>query len=336
MDDSLSRDEILESLRQCQLFASLPDETLDQIVKKCTCQTYGPGSVVFDVEDPSDTVYIIKSGVVEISRTNPTTQESQIVAYLGEREAIGEMAILTGSPRGSVARVPEKAELLAISRKGFLGLLGKTPGLTVRLATILAKRLEAWIRKERLQIKGQELSGNLEYFDASTLIQTLAQSDRTGLLTIIDQNDHTVGKIYIEQGEVRYARLGHLKGIEAFYQVFQSVSGKAFTFKVGEFEAMPKENRIPFRTIALLFEANRLRDELNKLKEDIPNTNKVYLPKGKKLSWKDRETEPLAKEIWQLIHQGRSLSFILEKAPASHYSVYRILSQMLEQEQIGP
>ncbi len=335
MDDQHDRDEILEFLRQCQLFASLSDETIEQVLEKCTFETYGPGSVVFDVEDPSDTVYLIKSGVVEISRTDPKTQKMEVVAYLGEREMVGEMAILTGSPRGSMARVPERAEVMILSRKAFLSLLGKAPLLTVRLATVLAKRLEAWIRKERLQIKGQMLSGSLEYFDASTLIQTLAQSNRTGLLTIVDKNNETVGEIYIEDGEVRSAQLGHLHGVEAFYQVFQSISGQAFTFKVGESEAMQHGERITFRTIAILFEANRLRDELNKLKQKIPDANKVFMPKVKKLSWKDKETAPLAKEIWDLISKGKSLDSILQKVMASHYSVYRIVSEMLDQGQIG-
>jgi len=335
MDVSINREEALHFLRQCELFATLSDEALKRVMEECIPETYGPGSVIFSVDDSADKVYIIKSGVVEICRMGPNTRKTDVVAYLGEREALGEMSILTGSPRGSIVRVPEKAELLAISKKAFMGLLEEIPALAIRLATLLAKRLEAWILKQRLQIKGQELSGSLEYFDPSTLIQTLAHSDRTGLLTIIDRNDETMGEIYIEEGEVCYARLGHLKGVEAFYQVFQSLSGHAFTFKVGEFGGTREENRIIHRTIALLFEANRLQDELNKLKQQIPDTDKVFLPKVREFSWKDEETAPLANQIWDLINQGKSLSDILGKVPASHYSVYSILSQMLDQGQIG-
>jgi CRP-like cAMP-binding protein len=335
MEASINRYEVLYFLRQAQLFASLPDEALNRIIETCTFETYGPGSVIFRVDDPSDKVYIIKSGVVEICRAGPHAEKMDVVAYLGERETMGEMAILTGSPRGSMARVPERAELLFISRRVFLGLLAEIPVLAIRLATLLARRLQAWITKERLQIKGQELSGNLEYFDPSTLIQTLAQSDRTGVLTITDRNDHIVGEIYIEEGEVCYARLGHLTGVEAFYQVFQGIEGKAFSFKVGEFDSMEEEKKIPYRTIALLFEANRLQDELGKLKQQISDPRTIFRPKVRKLSWKDEETIPLAEQIWDLIHQGKSLNDILGKMPVSHYSVYNIVSQMIDQGQIG-
>ncbi len=335
MGESTSRDEVLRSLRECQLFASLSDEALTRVMEKCTLETFGPGSVIFRVDDPSDKVYVIKSGVVEICRAGPNKPKMNVVAYLGQREAIGEMAILTGSSRRSIARVPEKAELLAIPRKAFMSLLVEIPPLAIQLATVLGKRLHAWIMKERLQINGQELSGSLEYFDPSALIQTLSHTDRTGLLTLMDQNNEIVGEIYFEDGEVCYAHLGHLRGVEAFYQVFQSVRGKAFTFKVGQLEAMRQEERIPYRTIALVFEANRLQDELNKLKLNIPDANRVFLPKVQEFSWKDEETAALAKEIWDLIHQGKSLSDILGMVPVSHYSVYKIVTQMLDQGQIA-
>lgn len=335
MDESINRDEVLHFLRQCQLFSSLPDQALGRVMEQCTLERYGPGSVIFRVDDSADKVYLIQSGVVEICREDPDTPKTDIVAYLGERETLGEMSILTGSPRGSLARVPERAELLAITRKAFMGLLEEIPLLAIRLATVLARRLEAWIKKQRLQIKGQELSGSLEYFDPSTLIQTLAQSDRTGLLTIVDGKDETVAELCIEAGEVCSARMAHLTGVEAFYQLFQSVHGKAFTFKVGSFGEMSQGERIPYRTIALLFEANRLQDELNKMKHHIADANKIFLPKVREFSWKDEPTLLLAKEIWDLINQGKPLSYILEKAPASHYSVYRIVSEMLDQGQIG-
>lgn len=335
VDESMNREEARHFLNQCELFASLPDESLDRVTEKCAVETHGPGSVIFRVDDPSDKVYIIRAGVVEICRTDPITRKMEIVAYLGEREALGEMSILTGSPRSSMARVPEKAELLAISRKAFVGLLEEIPILAVQLATLLAKRLEAWIKKQRLQIMGQELSGSLEYFDPSTLIQTLGQSDRTGLLTMGGRNEEDLAEIYIEDGEVCYARLGHLRGVEAFYQVFQSFDGKTFTFKVGKFEKIKQEDRIPYHTMALLFEANRLQDELSELKKRIPDANTLFLPKVREFSWKDAATGHLAKQIWDLIGQGESLRSILGKVPVSHYSVYNIVSQMLDQGQVG-
>ena len=336
MNESLKKDEVLHFLRQCQLFASLTDDDLSRVWEKCTLETYGPGSEIFRVNDPSDKVYVIKSGVVEICRADPKSPLIAVVAYLGEQETLGEMSILTGSPRSSLVRVPESAELLAISRADFMGLLEEIPILAIRLATLLGKRLEARIKKRRLQIKGQELSGSLEYFDPSTLIQTLAHSERTGFLSIVDRKDETLAEIRIKEGEVCSARLGHLTGAEAFYQVFQSADGKAFTFRVGELGEITDEDRIPHGTMALLFEANRLQDELRALKKQIPDIKTTFIPKVREFIWKDEDTRPLAKQIWDLIGQGRSLQSLLEKIPVSHYSVYRIVMQMIDQGEISP
>jgi CRP/FNR family cyclic AMP-dependent transcriptional regulator len=330
MDRSINREETLRFLKQCQLFSSLPDQALHRVMEAMTLESHGPGAVVFQVDDPSDKVYLIKSGVVEICRTGSSTPNVEIAAYLGERETLREMSILTGSPRSSIARVPERAELFMIPRESFMSLLEEIPILAVRLATVLGKRLEAWIMKQRLQIQGQELSGSLEYFDPSTLIQTLAHSDRTGLLTIVDQNHEKLAEITMKTGEVCSARLGHLKGAEAFYQVFQSSRGKAFTFKVGELDPLKQDHRIPYGTLALLVEANRLQDELRLLQKRIPDPSRTFLPRVREFSWKDEATATLAKQVWDLIGQGKPLAFILEKAPASHYAIYRIVSEMLD------
>jgi CRP-like cAMP-binding protein len=326
MDGSTQRTDDLIVLKQCDLFCGLGDQDLLKIIEKSTSETYGRGSVIFDVHDPSDKVYVVKSGIVEICRTGPTAPEWAVVAYVGERETMGEMSTL--------GRVPQEAELLVIPRRAFMDLLREIPSLAIQLATLLARRLEARIMKQRLQVNGQQLSGSLDYFDPSTVIQTLAYTDRTGLLTITDQEDVIVGEIYMEEGEVYYARLGHLNGVEAFYQVFQSVSGKAFTFRVGEIKEMRQGGRISYPTIALLFEANRLQDELRKLKCHIPDPDAIYLPKSRELPWSDASTGPLARQIWDLISQGKPLKDILDRVPTSHYSVYRIMSQMLEDRQI--
>ena len=90
---STEKDEHLHLLRNCELFASIPDEALERIFELCTVETYGPGSIMFRVDDPADKIYIIESGVVEICRGGPDTPSTNTVAYLGERECLGEMAI---------------------------------------------------------------------------------------------------------------------------------------------------------------------------------------------------------------------------------------------------
>ena len=147
MNESLNREEALHFLKQCQLFASLADEDLSRILEECTLESYGPGAEIFRANDPSDKIYIIKSGVVEICRTDPNSPLIAVVAYLGERETLGEMSILTGSRRSSLVRVPESAELLAISRDDFMGLLEGIP-----IILVLPTRVPVMISKAHLLV----------------------------------------------------------------------------------------------------------------------------------------------------------------------------------------
>jgi len=59
------------------------------------------------------------------------------------------------------------------------------------------------------------------------------------------------------------------------------------------------------------------------------------MPKVREFTWNDEDTMWLAKQIWDLIGQGQPLESVLEKVPVSHYSVFRIVTQMIDQGQIG-
>jgi CRP-like cAMP-binding protein len=67
---------------------------------------------LFQPGEPADAHYVVKSGVVEIRRARCEDEVPSVVAYLREGETIGEMAITTGSTRGSLARIPQAAEVL--------------------------------------------------------------------------------------------------------------------------------------------------------------------------------------------------------------------------------
>jgi CRP-like cAMP-binding protein len=256
-------DEATGFLKNSEIFGQLPTRVLKVIAEKGRMETYTAGSTIFRIGDPSDAIYVIKSGVVEICRAKGDQEKMAVVAYLGESDPIGEMAIMTGSARGSLARVPQKAEILKIDKKVFMDLLNQISELSIALLEVLSKRLEDGLRKQRATARYQHLSGDLEYFDLPTIIQTLATTERTGTLTITDQQEGVFAMLYFEAGKILFAKLAHLKGEEAFYQLFQSPVQDAFTFRGGlpqaEFE---KEKEIGTTTMGLLMEAAHQQDEL--------------------------------------------------------------------------
>ncbi len=334
MEDTAEKlEEEIGFLKNSGIFGRLSKEKLKIIFDSGRIETYPPGSTIFKIGDPSDAIYVIKLGVVEICRAKGDRDKIAVVAYLGESDPIGEMAIMTGSSRASLARVPQRAEILKIEKGAFMDLLNQIPELSISLLAVLSKRLEDGIRKQRAAARYQHLSGNLEYFDLPIIIQALATSERTGTFTITDQLEQDFAMLYFEAGQILYAKLGHLKGEEAFFQLFQSPIQEAFTFKSGllpvEFKV---EEEIGTTTMGLLMEAAHQQDELKVLKTNYADPNRVFRPQSKKLSWDDEETKDLAKEIWGRLHRGETITQMVGEIPACEYRIYKVLSVMNEEK----
>ena len=64
--------------------------------------------------------------------------EAVPVAYLGEGEVLGELALLTGSPRSATVRAPERAEVLTLEQAVFLDLMATLPRFAQDLCAVLA------------------------------------------------------------------------------------------------------------------------------------------------------------------------------------------------------
>ena len=69
---------------------------------------YPAGSVVFNQGDAGDCMYIVQSGVIEM------TIGEKVVEVCGPNEAIGFMSMIDTAPRSSTARVKEPVELSII------------------------------------------------------------------------------------------------------------------------------------------------------------------------------------------------------------------------------
>ncbi len=331
-------DKDIAFMKESEVFGALSDETLKVIRANATLEKYEPGKMIFVIGDPVSQVYIIKSGIVEICRPTDDPDKLNVVAYLTAGDSIGEMSILiSGDSRSSIARVPQGAEVLMIPHDVFMKLFKALPELALRLATVFARRLKTSIKKERIQTHHRELQGSLEYFDLATIIQTLLSSDeRTGVLTVTDEQQEPVADLYFEAGTMRYARYRQLLGEEAFYQLFQTENKKgSFSFKEGKFpEGFDQRAEVSVPGMSLLFEAARLSDELKLLKEQIPDPDKVFKPKVDALEWTDDDNRTLANGIWNMLRRGASVTELTENLPRSEYAIYAVLAEMLKSGQI--
>ena len=103
-------------LKGSDLFENQTDEVLGAVLAQGQLTSFGPGETVFRQGDEGDRLYIVKSGVLEVLATPKDGAEPVPVAYLGVGEVLGELALLTGSPRSASVRSPERAEVFTLDK----------------------------------------------------------------------------------------------------------------------------------------------------------------------------------------------------------------------------
>jgi CRP-like cAMP-binding protein len=96
------------------------------------------GEVVFEEGQPSETLFVIQTGSVELVRQGP--EGERLVARHGPGELIGEISVLLGQPRTSRAIATTEARLLQLDRGTFESMCVDRPEIALRVIQRLAER----------------------------------------------------------------------------------------------------------------------------------------------------------------------------------------------------
>jgi len=336
-DNGQQLDDSIRFLKRSEIFEALGARHLRIVLDRGVIECYlSPGGILFQLGDPADALYVVKSGVVEICRSRGEDEAPSVVAYLGEGDTIGEMAITTGSPRGSLARVPQMAEVFKLSKPAFEGLMQEIPEFSTCLLSVMSRRLEDRLRKQRMAARYQQLSGDLQYFDLATVIQALAGAGRSGTLTIRNASGKIFAAMYFDLGRIRYAYLGALKGKQAVYQLFLSPLQESFIFRGETLPAdFTDEEEIMASTTGLLMECVRLQDELRELKAEFTDDQRQFKINMKTFAWQDPDTMDLARRIYKCLEQTDTISQMVQQLPYNEASIYLVLSDMLQKGMIA-
>lgn len=98
-------------------------------------QRYTAGETVFATDDEGDSMYAVRSGLIEI------TAYGEVLDRVGPGGYFGELALIDGAPRSATAVVVQESEVATISREGFLRLVRSEPTFALEIMRALARRL---------------------------------------------------------------------------------------------------------------------------------------------------------------------------------------------------
>jgi len=117
-----------------ELFHELTSDQLSRIAELATEYSCKKGDLIFREGEPSDAMYFILKGHVELKCGG------QLIgtADAGNRWLEG-IRILTGTNRGITAKATEPCELLRLSQEDFFSLLYDSPEIAIRLIKVLAQ-----------------------------------------------------------------------------------------------------------------------------------------------------------------------------------------------------
>ena len=136
--------------------------SLEHLVRK-----HPAGTVLFREGDAGRTMYVIRSGKVNIWKR--IAENDLTLAVLGPGEFFGEMALLEGLPRSAGATVVEDAMLIELAQDAFGTLVRKNGEIALRLM----RRLSSRLREADRQI--QALMSRSGAARALSLVRNLAE-----------------------------------------------------------------------------------------------------------------------------------------------------------------
>ena len=120
----------------------LPDAELDALLAEgVQVKTYGGGEVLFSEGQAPDGLYLIRRGSVTISRT--IAGREVVLSYLSAGNYVGEMALLSESPRTATVKAAVTMEAVILAADVFKRVLARNPKWREEMETRFLDRLRA-------------------------------------------------------------------------------------------------------------------------------------------------------------------------------------------------
>jgi small-conductance mechanosensitive channel len=126
-------------LARCEIFHPLEAADLANLVRAARHRRLPTGSVLLQMGDPGDSLFVVIEGVLEAWHEHPDGSRRR-VNTIGAGGVLGEFSLLTGEHRSATVTVQRDALLLEIGREALAPVLERRPELVEALGRILARR----------------------------------------------------------------------------------------------------------------------------------------------------------------------------------------------------
>jgi len=129
---------LIRILSANQVLRVLKETEIVRLARLVAPRRFEPGDVIFREGEPAEAVYFIVSGRVRVDAREGGNKGP--VAVLGAGDLLGEMALVSNSPRTATAAAQTGVDVLLLPRAAFDGLLSVSSELRSAVAELVSNR----------------------------------------------------------------------------------------------------------------------------------------------------------------------------------------------------
>ena len=131
----MAKNQYHEHLQQVPMFKGLDSDELDAVGQTATELDYAAGRVLMREGARAHEMFVLMKGTVEV------TKDGEHVADVGAGGFVGEMALLTHSPRNSTVTAKTDVVVLHIDGREFGTLTTRVPEIAAKMLPVVAARV---------------------------------------------------------------------------------------------------------------------------------------------------------------------------------------------------
>ena len=160
-------------------------------------------------------------------------------------------------------------------------------------------------------------------------MQTLAEMNASGMLTLTNKQKVAIVKIVVADGKFLNAQMGHLRGEEALFQTLERPMTGTFAFVPYPPDKLAGDT-VPKETLGLVLEGMRRNDELQRLTALVPDDMTLMKTNYKPTPLEEEEDPALSREVWIKASSGTSIAECERQLATDSFRIRRLVAHWLE------
>ncbi len=172
------------------LLSDLPPEAFARILAAVELRRLASGEAILREGEPGDAFFMLARGTARVTRragggaTTVTGESDVLLATLGEGSIVGEMALVSGAPRGATVSIVDDGDVLAFGREAL--------GAVARELDVVGQALERFTRDRLVQ--------NL--LATHPVFKPFDRAQRVQLASRFSAHDAPSGTVIIREGDI--------------------------------------------------------------------------------------------------------------------------------------